>query len=62
MKSVNLVTEDRHYTYLQEVIQVIANTIFIVSDITVIRSVTETCSYWLVDIDEIRCLQKTDKS
>lgn len=62
MKSVNLVTEDRHYTHLQEVIQVIANTIFIVSDITVIGSVTEACSYWLVDIDEIRCLQKTDKS
>lgn len=40
-------------SYLQEVIQVIANTFFVMTNVIVVRSVTETSSSGLVDVNKI---------
>ena len=49
-------------TYLQKVIQVIANTFFIMADIPLISSVTESRSNRLVHVQNVRCLTKDSKS
>lgn len=55
LKSINLATSVQA-RYLQEVIEVIANAIFVVANVSLIRAVTETCPSRLVDIKKVRYL------
>jgi len=50
----SLIIEDvSRWAYLQVIIQVIANAVFIMTDISVIRGVAEAGSYGLVYVDEV---------